>query len=457
MNSSLVRLFASISLILVTSFSLNAQERPNIVILLADDLGWGDLSCYGSPENETPHLDALADEGAKFTNFYAACAVCSPSRAATLTGRYPVRVGVYSWISSSHNMHLRVEETTIAELLKEANYQTAHVGKWHLGYDLEDGSGDGPDPGDHGFDHWMATGNNASPSHRNPRNFVKNGEALGELEGYSCDLVVNEGIDWLKTTKDSHPFFLNLWFHEPHRRVAAPPELAARHADTKEPEYYGCIENMDQAVGRLLKHLEETGKRENTLIIFTSDNGSYMPGSNGHLKGRKTTLWEGGIREPAMFVWPGQIPAKTVCETPAGIVDILPTVCEAVGIEAPQDRTLDGMSLFPVFENPEMKRPQPLYWFYNPSRPVCVIRDNQWCLIADPTLDLSRSNMFQESFIGPIKETGLTNFRLYNLEDDPSQENDLAAAHPDVTETMKSKMRTIHNDVVDEAYDWRSK
>ncbi len=149
--------------------ALNASAaRPNVVLMMADDLGWTDLGCYGSPENKTPHLDKLAAEGLRFTDFYAACGVCSPSRASFMTGRFCVRAGVYSWIHTSHKMRLRREEVTIAEQLKSVGYSTAHVGKWHLGYDLEKGSGDGPNPGDHGFDHWMATGNNAIPSHHNP-------------------------------------------------------------------------------------------------------------------------------------------------------------------------------------------------------------------------------------------------------------------------------------------------
>ncbi|MFG0296049.1 MAG: sulfatase-like hydrolase/transferase, partial [Maioricimonas sp. JB045] len=229
-----------ILLALVSTTSAD-DARPNVVMLLADDLGYADLSCFDSPEVKTPALDGLAAEGAKFTHFYAGSAVCSPSRAGLLTGRFPVRASVYSWIHTSHNMHLRVEETTIAEVLKQAGYDTAHVGKWHLSYDLEDGSGPNPDPGDHGFDHWLATGNNAEPSHRNPNNFVRNGKALGEVPGYSCQIVADEAIGWLKgRSEPSRPFFLNVWFHEPHRKVAAPEELAARHADTKNPHYYGC-------------------------------------------------------------------------------------------------------------------------------------------------------------------------------------------------------------------------
>jgi arylsulfatase A len=446
-----------VSCLLVLGSLLSAQaERPNVVLMLADDLGYGDLSCYGSPETQTPNLDKLASQGMRFTDFYAACAVCSPSRGATMTGRFSVRAGIYSWIHTSHEMHLRTEETTIAELVKTEGYSTAHIGKWHLGYDLEEGSGDKPNPGDHGFDHWMATGNNAIPSHRDPNNFVLNGKALGEVPGYSCQIVADQAIEWLNEKRDKDaPFFLNVWFHEPHAKVAAPPELAARHKGKKNPQYYGCIENMDIAVGRLMKTLEEMGADDNTLVIFTSDNGSYMAGSNGNLKGRKTQLWEGGIREPGIIRWPGHIKPGQVTDTPAGLVDLLPTICKATGAKLPTDRILDGVPLQPLFTGEKLVREKPLYWFYNPSRPVCVIRDGDYCLIADPEIDLPKQNMFKEEFIGDIKKTGLLNFRLYHLRNDTGQEHDLASQQPDRLEKMKQQMLDLHREVVAEAYDWR--
>jgi arylsulfatase A len=456
MNRFIVFAFRIAVLLFSVSLPCFAADAPNVVLMLADDLGYGDLSCYGSPETNTPNLDQIASQGIRFTDFYAACAVCSPSRAATLTGRFSVRAGVYSWIAPSHRMRLRTEETTIAELLKAEGYSTAHIGKWHLGYNLRTGSG-GPTPADHGFDQWMATGNNARPSHRNPNNFVLNGEAMGEIEGYSCQIVADKAIDWLQNHRDkSAPFFLNVWFHEPHARVAAPPELADRHKDTKRPEYYGCIENMDIAVGKLMKTLEEMKMSDNTLVIFTSDNGSYMPGSNGPLKGRKTQLWEGGIREPCLIRWPGHIKPGTVTETPAGVVDLLPTICEATGAKLPADRVLDGVSLLPLFAGKELDREKPLYWFYNPSRPVCVIREGDYCLVADPTIDLPRQNMFLEKFIGDIKQTGLKNFRLYNLRRDPHQDHDLSSQQAERLARMKEQMLKLHREVVTEAYDWRT-
>lgn len=438
--------------------SCQNDTPPNIIVLLADDLGYRDLSSYGSVQIHTPFLDKMASGGMRFTDFYAGSAVCSPSRAALLTGRSSVRAGIYSWIHPSQNMHLSKSEITIAELLKGSGYATAHIGKWHLGYHLEDGSGPGPDPGDQGFDYWIATGNNAHPSHHNPDNFVRNGTSVGEMSGYSCHLLVDEAISWFDGKRDKDkPFFLNLWFHEPHAPVAAPDSLTEKHKNTSLPAYYGSIENMDQAIGRLFEKLKAMGELDNTLVLFMSDNGSYrgQHGSNGELKNGKTTLWEGGIRVPGIAFWPGKIPAGQVENTPAGLVDVLPTLCAITGTELPSDRKLDGISLLPLFEQKPLNREQPLYWFYSPSRPIAVIRDGDWGLIADPEIDIPRDNLFDEEWIGMIKETSLENFRLYNLRNDPKQLKDLSQDHPDILESMKTEMFELHQEIVTEAMDWR--
>ena len=187
-----------------------------------------------------------------------------------------------------------------------------------------------------------------------------------------------------------------------------------------------------------------------------SDNGSYKnEGNNGDLRGSKTTLWEGGIRVPGIIRWPGHIRKETIENSPAGIVDILPTLCEITGTKLPENRKIDGVSLLPLFKRKALKRQKPLYWFYSPSRPVCVIRDGNWNLIADPEIDIPRINLFNEEWIGMIKETGLTNFRLYNLREDPLQQHDVASENPVVFEKMKGIMLELHKEVVAEAFDWR--
>lgn len=195
-------------------------KRPNFLVFMADDLGYSDLSCFGSKETQTPVLDSLAKAGIRFTDFYAGAPLCSPSRAAMLTGRFPTRVGMYSYVPLNSPMHLKTSEITSAKLLQQSGYDTAHMGKWHLGNDLQ--IGQIPTPKDHGFSYWFATENNALPTHHNPVNFVRNGKEVGKIDGYSCQIVADEAIGWLNEKRNANkPFFLNIWFHEPHRKVAA--------------------------------------------------------------------------------------------------------------------------------------------------------------------------------------------------------------------------------------------
>ncbi|MEM7558005.1 MAG: sulfatase-like hydrolase/transferase, partial [Planctomycetota bacterium] len=316
---------------IVTAICLASQahggDRPNVVVLLADDLGFKDVGCYGGPVR-TPNIDSLAAAGTRFTDFYSGCAVCSPSRATLLTGRHHIRAGVYSWIHDpSQNSHLLERENTVAELLKTKGYATAHVGKWHLG--LPTPERDKPTPADHGFDHWFATWNNASPSHRNPNNFIRNGEPVGQLEGYSCQLVADEAIRWLEQDgRSDQPFFLNVWFHEPHAPIAAPEEIVNEYGNPNDKAaiYSATIANTDRAIGRILAKLREVDAAENTIILYASDNGSYRDDRTGGLRGRKGANWEGGIRVTGIFVWPGQVAAGKLSNEPAGLVDVLPTV-----------------------------------------------------------------------------------------------------------------------------------
>ena len=195
-----------------------ADAKTNFFVILCDDLGYGDLACFGHPNIKTPNLDRLAGEGMKLTNCYASAPVCSPSRAGMLTGRNPYRCGIYDWIPENSPMHLRRSEITVAQLLKSAGYATCHVGKWHCNGMFN--SPQQPQPGDHGFDHWFSTQNNALPSHRNPVNFVRTGTPVGPLDGYSSTLIVEEAMQWLKERKGEQPFCLFVWFHSPHEPVA---------------------------------------------------------------------------------------------------------------------------------------------------------------------------------------------------------------------------------------------
>lgn len=445
------------SLLLITATVASAGNQPNVVMLLADDLGFQDIGCYNGPV-KTPALDGLAAGGIRFTDFYSGCAVCSPSRATLLTGRQHIRAGVYSWIHDpSQKSHLLLREITLAEILKEAGYATAHVGKWHLG--LPTKKYDKPTPDQHGFDYWFATWNNAEPSHKNPANFIRNGKPLGKIEGYSCQIVVDEAIRWLDQQRDPQkPFFLNVWFHEPHAPIAAPDNIVRGYGGLKDKAaiYSGTIDNTDRAIARLLAKLAQVDSPQNTLIIYASDNGSYREDRTGGLRSRKGQNWEGGIRVPGIFYWPGKIPAGRVALEPAGLVDVFPTVCGLLEIEKPRLHHLDGSDLSSILTaSPKpFTRYQPLYWHLQKSRPIVAIRSGRYSLIADPDYELSTHNTFQEAWIPKIKSGGYTNFRLYDLVQDPQQQHDISAQESAVFARMKRQLLAINASVMIDAHDW---
>ncbi|MDV6034623.1 MAG: sulfatase-like hydrolase/transferase [Phycisphaera sp. RhM] len=426
-------------------------------MLLADDLGYQDIGCYGGPV-KTPVLDGLAARGTRFTNFYSGCAVCSPSRATLMTGRHHIRTGVYSWIhNDSQKSHLLEREVTLAEQLHDAGYATGHFGKWHLGLPTADR--EKPTPRDHGFDYWFATDNNALPSHRNPENFIRNGEPVGVMEGYSCQIVVDEVIAWLdRSRRPDAPFFLNVWFHEPHQKIAAPDELVSQYGTLNERGaiYSGTIDNTDRAIGRLFAKLKKMKQFENTLFVYASDNGSYLDERTGGLRGRKGVNWEGGIRVPGIFSWPGTIPEGAVAEEPAGLVDVLPTLCGLLQIDPPAGRHLDGSDLSAVLTGKPEKfnRHQPLFWHLQKSRPIVAMRDGDYSLVAAPDYELSTNNMFQEVWIPDIRSGGYRDFQLFDLTNDPQQQHDMSQERPEIVARMKQKLLEINSSVMADGVDW---
>lgn len=454
-------------LLLLAIFSLScaithaasvSPQRPNVVILLADDLGIKDIASYGGPV-KTPALDGLAARGVQFSDFYSGGAVCSPSRATLLTGRQHIRTGVYSWIDDkSQRSHLRESETTLAEVLKQAGYATVHFGKWHLGLPTLERKK--PTPSAHEFDHWFATWNNASPSHRNPDNFIRNGEPVGKIEGYAAQIVVDEAIAWLDRSRpENRPFFLNVWFHEPHAPIAAPDEIVSNYGALQDAAaiYSGTIDNTDRAIARLFAKLKEVAPPENTLIIYASDNGSYRRDRVGHLRGGKGTNWEGGIRVPGIISWPGAVSVGRVEKTPAGLVDVLPTVCGLLRIAPPAGVFLDGSDLSPLLR-PEsgrtFTRHQPLFWHLQKSRPIVALRDGRWSLTADPDYELSTENMFREAWIPALKSGGYQNWQLFDLEADPSQQINLADTQPAVLARLKAHLLRINASVMADGANW---
>ena len=436
-----------IFLLLVPLAFLAAKEKtqPNFVIFLTDDLGWGDLACYGHPVIKTPNLDRFAKQGTKFTQCYSACAVCSPSRSAILTGRTPYRNGVWRWIPGGHRVHLRESEVTLAELLKEEGYATCHVGKWHLNGKFN--SKDQPQPDDHGFDHWLATQNNAAPSHKNPKNFVLNGKELGELEGYSAPLVVEEGIRWLKKIRDpKKPFFLNVWTHEPHLPIESDPkfmDLYKEFDDEGIRQHHGNVTQIDHAFGNLMKALDEMGLAENTFVFFTSDNGpegnglkGRTRGSTGGLRERKRSSHEGGIRVPGIARWPGKVPANVENRTPIIGSDLFSTILGVLDVPPPGDRTIDGTDFMPLFSGKKIEREIPLYWRNHLARGQIrvALRDGDWKILGNE---------------------GLTDFQLFKIEEDWKEQNELSGKHPDKLDALKKKLIDVHRQVEKEGpRDW---
>jgi arylsulfatase A len=483
------------------------DKRPNVVTLLADDLGYRDIGCYDGPV-KTPVLDKLAAEGVRFTDFHSGAATCSPSRATFLTGRQHCRTGVYSVITERlHKMHLLESETTIADLLKENGYATAHFGKWHLGMPVQ--NRDNPTPADHGFDYWFGLVNGPGRCHKDPTNFLRNGKRVGKMKGYSCQIVVDEALTWLDEKRDAdEPFFLNLWFNEPHAPIAAPDEIVSQYGalDDQAAIYSGTIDNTDRAIGRLVAKLEKLGELDNTIIVYSSDNGSYRQDRNGELRGKKGSQFEGGHRVPGIFYWKGGIPGGRVEAEPAGFVDLLPTLCGLIGIDKPESVHLDGSDLAPLLtRSGNFERHQPLFWI---SGANMVVRMGDHTLFASGTakspidsktadrlmkqikelagddLEKGLSKMelrsrlfssntrlsnpeanrlrhqlrdlyyFNEAWIPELKRSGIGRVQLYDLSKDLSQQNDIAKKRPKLVDQMKKQAAAIYRSVMADAPIW---
>jgi len=462
-----------------------APERPNVVILLCDDLGWGDLGCYGHPHIRTPNLDRLAAEGVRLTSCYSAAPVCSPSRVGLLTGRNPNRAGVYDWIPEAGTraaagrdsrglVHMGRNEITLPRLLRDAGYATMMSGKWHCNSMFN--HPDQPQPCDAGFDHWFATQNNASPSHENPVNFVRNGEPVGPAEGYSCRLVAREAIEWIGRHRDrspDRPFFAYVAFHEPHEPVASPPDLVARYRavarNEDEAQYFANVEHLDAAAGDLLDALDRLAIARDTLVFFSSDNGpetlSRYPGavrsygSPGPLRGMKLWTTEAGSRVAGILRWPGRVRPGGVCDDPVSSLDLLPTLAGLAGATLPEGRVFDGTDLRLWLAGGTIERHRPLFWFYynaiNEQR--AALRDGPWKLLArldheGKTLP-AMSNVTEAS--APVVRTAqLADFSLHNLTDDMAEASDLSEKMPEKLLELKTVMESIHRELTETMHVW---
>ena len=434
-------------------------SKPNIVFILADDLGWADLPCYGNTFNEAPNLDKLAGSGMRFTNAYAACPVCSPTRASIQSGQYPARVGVIDFIPGhwrpfeevivpkNRTQYLPGEIETIAETLKKVGYKSGYFGKWHLGYSLE------TVPEGQGYDKvHVYSGGGFYNSKFKPI-------PEKEYEGRLSEILTDMSVDFMEENQND-PFFLFLAHYDVHVQLDGDKYLIDKYLKKERKDEYpgnavyaAMIEHVDKSVGRIVKKLDELGLDENTIVIFYSDNGGligrfdkiplldnrslsvyknsplkYIASSNAPLRAEKGTVYEGGIREPLIIKWPGKIKTGTVSEALITSVDFYPTLLELAGVEPPR-QILDGKSILPELLENKYDSERDIYWHYpvyHHAQPMGAIRKGNWKLV--------------ENFV-----TGEMN--LYNLEADISEAMDLSELYPGKTDELLQLLKLWQKDV----------
>ncbi len=431
-------------LLALLSTSLLAAERPNIVIIYADDLGYGDLGCYGHPTIRTPHLDRMAAEGMRFTQYYSAAEVCTPSRAALLTGRYPLRSGLcHTQMRVLRNRStggIPAGEITLAELLKERGYTTGIIGKWHLGVWSVNPA---HHPLKHGFDfHFgLPHSNDMDPMPGNP---PKAGSLAGQNAAWwnaplyrGMELVERpadqatltkrytaEAVKFIAASKDK-PFFLYFPHTFPHTPLFASQDFRGK---SRRGLYGDVVEELDWSVGQVLDAIRSTGIEKNTFVFFSSDNGPWLimgetGGSAGLLREGKGSTWEGGMRVPGIAWWPGKVPAGKVCREVAGTMDLFTTSAHLAGADIPNDRPIDGLDIRPLLtESGPVARK--IFCFYRGSD-LYAARVGKWKahFITQPAYGKD----------GPVKHDPP---ELYDLENDPGESRNLAAAHPEAIATI---------------------
>ncbi len=421
--------------------SLAAQEsKPNVIVILADDLGYADLASFGSTDMETPALDQMVAHGLKFTNFYANCPVCSPTRAALLTGCYQERVGVPGVIRTHPENSwgkLAEDAVLLPEVLSEAGYQTALIGKWHLGLTSEDW------PNHRGFDHFQGFLGDMMDDYydhrRHGNNYMRLNREEIDPKGHATDLFSNWACEYLleqSKRAERKPFFLYLAYNAPHTPIQPPADWLAK-VKTREPEMtdkraklVALIEHMDAGIGKVMQTLNQTGLANETLVLFTSDNGgqSNVGANNGPLREGKGTMYEGGLKVPAVAVWPGKIHPGTVTEQIAITMDLFPTICDLAGADA--TTAVDSISILPTLlgqpQTGDGSNPRDLFFVRREGglqfNGLCIraLRRGDWKLV-------------QNSPYAP--------WELFNLKNDPLEQQDLSSKNPQMFRELNEAMR----------------
>jgi arylsulfatase A-like enzyme len=420
-----------------------AQDRPNIILAMTDDQGWGDTSYNGHPVLKTPHLDAMAAAGVRFDRFYAAYSVCSPTRASLMTGRHPTRYRCFSW-----GCPLPSAETSIAEAVKPAGYVTGHFGKWHLGeipgqagpFNRSNTADVGGGPLVQGFDESFSEGNWFDV---NPQHLHHNGKPVGTVEGDTSDIIVDRAIAWIRAQqRASKPFLAVVWFPSPHGPYKAIEKDRAPYVGKPgNADYLGEMAGVDRNIGKLRAALRELRIEQNTLFWFNSDNGAVNAGSPGGLSGSKSNLMEGGIRVPGIVEWPARVKKPFRTSVPAGTVDIFPTVLDCLGLKPASAAVgpLDGISLRPLFEGKMKSRPSPLMFSQrdlNGDIQAEAVIDNDWKFYRG-----------RQYFGYPSKPQGEPGEFLFNLKTDPVERINLASTEPAVVKKLSAALATWQRSV----------
>jgi arylsulfatase A len=417
-----------------------AAEKPNLVFILADDLGYGDVGCFGAPDIKTPNIDRLAEEGIKFTSNYSNSAICSPTRAAFMTGRFFQRIGL-EWAVwyQAPGEGLPPEETSLATMLKSVGYQTALAGKWHLGYE------EGWRPNQHGFDHFFGClGGNVNYFEYYDKTGTHDlflNEAALHTKGYVTDLTADYAVQFIKQAKEQ-PFFLFASFNAPHFPFQGPDDEDTNFTwseGTRVDNYIPMVKSLDEAVGRIIEAIDSAGLADKTLIIFTSDNGGEKLARNHPLHGRKGTLWEGGIRVPAVARWTNHIEAVSVSDNPIHTIDWTATLLDLASANTPKNRPLDGVSLAPLLTEPQTLESRPLFFrrSLDPHRsrvnPQRAVRIGNWKYMDAP--DGER--------------------HLFDLKKDMAESHNLIDQHPARAVDMRSLLDNWESEVDPPLYDQR--